>query len=164
MPTSHMLSEPVLSARESIARGEGYALESLIGQTPLLRIVRSGDQRAWLKHEGANPGGSFFDRVAYRQLDGLRTGAAVSLVGMNAFAVSAAMLAASRGIRVTVMAYREENRRVHQLLRRYGAEVIMHEGLEEASEACASLTADGSVVRMCRDDKASLLMAYRDVV
>lgn len=158
MQTSPTLSEP---ARGSIRARGGVAhdVARLVGETPLYTLRRSGRGRAHLKLEHMQPGGSYFDRVAGTQLIGTGPGDTAVVAGATAFAVSAAMLSARRGVSLTVVLAPDERPRLRELLRRLGATVRRADVPDLLARECA----DAGDVLLRRDDPTSHLLAVRDI-
>ncbi len=157
MQTSPTSSE--VRADTTHAIGAVRDVVALVGHTPLYTLGRSGGHRAHVKLEGENPGGSYFDRVAAAQLIGTGAGDFAVVSGATAFAASAAMLCARRGVALTVVAEPTGPRRLHELLRRLGAEVVT----DEASERRVARAVARGAIELRRDDVPAHLHALRAI-
>jgi hypothetical protein len=160
MQTSRTSSSPVPVVRGAQVAG---GLVDLVGGTPLLTLRRSGDGRVHLKLEGANPSGSWWDRVVAAQFENTLHGTPVLVVGPDNFAVSVAALGRSQGRPVTVVTTPDSPRRLHELLRAYGVTVHKAVDTAQAAEFAAQARARGHVVAE-RDDEASLTTAFEELV
>lgn len=131
--------------------------------TPLIQLRRSGDGQVWVKHEGLQPGGSFFDRVAAKQLDDLPASSrGIVLEGSTSFTVSALTLAASQEVEATVLLGPDDPERLVDLIRRLCSDVRRVKSVEEKDSAKAELVKAGRTV-LRRDDKDAHLHALTDI-
>lgn len=138
-------------------------LTGLVGGSPLLRLRRSGDSLVWVKHEGMQPGGSYFDRVALTQLRALPAqSAGIVIDGATAFTTSALALAKSLGIRATVLVDKEGPQRLVGLIRKLADETKVYRSLEQRDELLAHWRAEG-FVSLNREDVAAHTAALHDV-
>ncbi len=136
-------------------------VEALIGNTPLVRLVRlaePGAAEVWVKLEGQNPGGSVKDRPALFMLKRAEEegrlipgrGQLVVEPTSGNTGIALALLAAVRGYRLvlTMPASMSEERK--RILRAYGAELVLTppEGRMRAAseEAYRIAEAEGGVV------------------
>ena len=110
----------------------------------------------WLKLEYTLPSGSTKDRVAAAVLtDGLRTGAigertTVVEASSGSTSIALAMACAVLGLRfVAIMPDAVSNERV-LLIRRYGATVVLADGMVGALERAAAMAEDDRDVFLCR--------------
>lgn len=110
------------------------ATRDTVGQTPLIRLVRSGEGRVLVKHEGLNPGGSLYDRIADAQVS--QAAGDIVVRGSDSLAFAAALSAARLGRR---------------------AVVVLTPG--EAKQKEASLSAVGCSVRICEPDQIDSLVS-----
>ncbi len=120
-------------------------LAGLIGHTPLVHLARLGDPRpgveVYAKLESQNPGGSVKDRAAKAMLDQaeaegrLRAGVAVLDATSGNTGIALAMLAAARGIEVTLCLPANASVERQRLLRVYGARVVLTDPLEGSDGA-----------------------------
>ncbi len=113
--------------------------EQLIGNTPLLELVRLRERlqlygKVFAKLEGFNPGGSAKDRVAKTMLDeaekaGLITKDAVIIEPTSGnTGIGLALMAAVRGYRAIIVMPDTMSVERQQLMRAYGAEVVLTDG------------------------------------
>jgi S-sulfo-L-cysteine synthase (O-acetyl-L-serine-dependent) len=113
----------------------------LIGNTPLLPLPDGladlpAGVEVWLKHEGANPGGSVKDRAAREivleaERDGrLRPGGTLLDASSGNTGIAYAMIAAARGYRLVLCLPRNASVERRQLLAAYGAVVVETSPLE----------------------------------
>lgn len=138
-------------------------LDDLVGGTPLIQLRRSGEGLVWVKHEGSQPGGSYFDRIALSQLNELGADArGVVIEGTTSFTVSALTLANARTLPATVIVGPDAPQRLLGLIRKLSHDVRRYKNSEERSALLGSLEADGFVF-LDRHDAASHLSALTDV-
>ena len=121
-------------------RGRIYdSTEALIGNTPLVEMKRIGERlslkgRLLVKAERATPGGSAKDRAAlYMIEDGerrgvLAPGGVIIEPTSGNTGVGLAMVAALRGYRALIVMPDSMSRERQQLMRAYGAEVVLTPG------------------------------------
>ena len=133
-----------IDTRQGTAPREGTSVASLVGDTPLVRLVdfepRAGVE-IYAKLEARNPGGSVKDRAALAMmLDGERRG----LLGPGRVLLDAtsgntgiayAMLAASRGYRVRLCVPANVTRERLALLRAFGADLVLTDPMEGSDGA-----------------------------
>jgi len=133
-----------IDTRQGTAPREGTSVASLVGDTPLVRLVdfepRAGVE-IYAKLEAQNPGGSVKDRAALAMmLDGERRG----LLGPGRVLLDAtsgntgiayAMLAASRGYRVRLCVPANVTRERLALLRAFGADLVLTDPMEGSDGA-----------------------------
>lgn len=125
------------------------SLRDLVGNTPLVRLVRTGDPDGapiYLKLENMNPSGSIRDRYVQEIIERsvlagqLQAGDSVALAGIDDSAVSAAFVASVLDLQVRIWAPRGSSRRLVPLIRRWGATIEWTEddgGLKEAIRQAA---------------------------
>ncbi len=158
MQTSITLSE---LAPEAGSRASD--LLRLIGHTPTIRLERSGEGRVLLKHEGYNPSGSFFDRVAHHALAALDLPprATVLVDNADAFALAVVTIGGQLGVKVHVLADAGTPGRLHKLIALHGGTL---EVVSDATRADvrAALVADGAV-EVIRSNAEAILAALSDV-
>lgn len=141
----------------------GDDLAEFAGGTPLIQLRRSGDGQVWVKHEGLQPGGSFFDRVAAKQLEGLpRNAQGIVLVGTTSFTVSALTLAASRELKTTVLVGPEDPERLRGLIGRLCADVRTYTDDNTKDTLLQELQREGRK-HLRRDDQDAHLKALTDI-
>jgi S-sulfo-L-cysteine synthase (O-acetyl-L-serine-dependent) len=113
----------------------------LIGNTPLLPLpdglaALPAGVEVWLKHEGANPGGSVKDRAAREivleaeRAGRLKPGGTVLDASSGNTGIAYAMIAAARGYRLVLCLPRNASLERRQLLDAYGAMVVETSPLE----------------------------------
>ncbi len=109
----------------------------LIGNTPLVRINRiAGEDSAeiYAKIEGFNPGGSLKDRIALSMIEAaeregkLSPGATIVEPTSGNTGIGLAMVAAVKGYRLILTMSEKMSVERRQLLRAFGAELILTEG------------------------------------
>jgi cysteine synthase A len=116
----------------------------LIGQTPLVKlnhIVGKADADVYLKLEFYNPGGSVKDRIALSMIEGaeergeLKRGDTIIEPTSGNTGIGLAMVAAAKGYRAILVIERRN------LLRAYGAELVLTPGAEGMKGAIAKAEA-----------------------
>ncbi len=118
-------------------------ISQTIGRTPVVRINRlaPGHVTAYVKLEAANPGGSVKDRLALgiiqdaerREL--LKPGATVVEATSGNTGIALALVCASRGYRFVAVMPESFSVERRQIMRAYGAKVILTPAAERASGA-----------------------------
>ena len=130
-------------------------ISQLVGGTPLLRLEKL--EKLWslqaallVKLEGKNPGGSVKDRVAKQMIldaearGDLKPGAVIVEPTSGNTGIGLAAIGAARGYRVILTMPETMSRERQQLLRAYGAELILTPGklgMQGAVEKANELTA-----------------------
>jgi cysteine synthase A len=113
------------------------AVTEAVGRTPLVRLERTGRElgiELLAKLEGTNPAGSVKDRIALamvqdaEQAGRLRPGATLVEPTSGNTGIALAMIAAARGYRLILTMPEAMSRERVELLRAYGAEVILTPG------------------------------------
>ncbi|HIS94907.1 MAG TPA: cysteine synthase A [Candidatus Ventricola gallistercoris] len=115
------------------------SVEQLIGNTPLLELthIQKKDAlhaRILAKLEGMNPAGSAKDRVAMQMLDDaerrglIGSGSVIIEPTSGNTGIGLCAVAASRGYRVLIVMPETMSRERMQLMRAYGAELVLTEG------------------------------------
>ena len=115
------------------------SVEQLIGNTPLLELthIQKKDAlhaRILAKLEGMNPAGSAKDRVAMQMLDDaerrglIGPGSVIIEPTSGNTGIGLCAVAASRGYRVLIVMPETMSRERMQLMRAYGAELVLTEG------------------------------------
>lgn len=113
--------------------------EQLIGRTPLLELTRLKKEldlkaRVMAKLESFNPGGSVKDRVAREMLDHaeavgkLKKGAVIIEPTSGNTGIGLAAVAAARGYRLIIVMPDSMSVERRQLIKAYGAEVVLTDG------------------------------------
>jgi cysteine synthase A len=106
----------------------------LIGGTPLVRLSRLSPESGgvvWGKLEARNPGGSVKDRAALRMVlaaereKKLRSGSVIVEATSGNTGISLAMIAAVRGYRCIVVMPEDMSPERREVLRAYGAEILL---------------------------------------
>jgi cysteine synthase B len=109
-------------------------LEELIGNTPLIRleqIPENPDVTIYCKLEGQNPGGSVKDRAALGMINGalergeIKTGDKLVEATSGNTGIALAMIAAMKGLRMTLIMPESATEERKQSMRAYGAELIL---------------------------------------
>lgn len=118
-----------------------------VGDTPLVRLRRilpadlSPDVEVWVKLEWFNPGGSVKDRAALSMIlaaeeqGRLRPGDTILDASSGNTGIAYAMIAATRGYKLTLCLPRNANVERKAVLRAYGAEVVETDPLEGSDGA-----------------------------
>ncbi len=115
------------------------SIEQLIGRTPLLELtqIEKADglsARLLVKLESFNPGGSAKDRVSRAMLDDaeakgrLKKGSVIIEPTSGNTGIGLASVAAARGYRVIIVMPDTMSMERKQLLRAYGAELVLTDG------------------------------------
>lgn len=119
---------------------------SLIGGTPLVRLARLSPEGGGVIHaklESKNPGGSIKDRAALSMVlaaerDGkLAPGATIIEATSGNTGISLAMIAAVRGYKCVVVMPEDMSMERRQILRAYGAEIVLTDAEEGMTGAVA---------------------------
>ncbi|MCX7572008.1 cysteine synthase A [Tumebacillus sp. DT12] len=125
-------------------------IAELIGQTPIVKlntIAGPDDAEIYLKLESFNPGGSVKDRIAYSmiteaELDGsLKPGSTIVEPTSGNTGIGLAMMAAAKGYRAVLVMPDTMSVERRNLLRAYGAELVLTPGAEGMKGAIAKATA-----------------------
>ena len=124
------------------------SVEQLIGKTPLLELSHLEEElglsaRLLAKLEGLNPGGSAKDRVAMAMIDEaeragtLKPGATIIEPTSGNTGIGLAVMAAARGYRAIIVMPDTMSVERRQLMKAYGAELVLTEGGRGMSGAIA---------------------------
>lgn len=122
--------------------------DQLIGKTPLLELVRIEEQegleaRLLVKLEYFNPAGSVKDRVAKAMIDDaearglLKPGSVIIEPTSGNTGIGLASVAAARGYRVIIVMPETMSVERRQLMKAYGAELVLTEGAKGMTGAIA---------------------------
>ncbi len=144
-------------ARPPRRKTSGTVLD-IVGGTPLLRLSRSGEGRVFVKHEGYQPSGSLFDRVARRQIP-VRTDCSWVVAAADAFALAVVARCAAVGAAATVIGGGAEWKRMVPLLAVYGVKPVRASSPEEVQEHLAAAVSEGAT-ELRRDDEVALSSAF----
>jgi cysteine synthase len=129
---------------------------ALIGGTPLVRLARlspEGGGTVYAKLESKNPGGSIKDRAALSMVlaaerEGkLGKGSTIIEATSGNTGISLAMIAAVRGYACTVVMPEDMSRERRQILRAYGAEIVLTPAREGMSGAVTKARALAETTR-----------------
>jgi len=113
------------------------SISEVIGETPLVRLRRLSSElgvEVLGKIEGVNPAGSVKDRIARSMVDDaeksgrLKPGATIVEPTSGNTGIALAMIAAARGYRLVLTMPEAMSRERVQMLRAYGAEVVLTPG------------------------------------
>lgn len=127
---------------------------SMIGNTPLVQINRMTgpeDAEIWAKLEGCNPGGSVKDRIALAMIETaeregkLAPGGTIIEPTSGNTGIGLAMVAAIKGYRLILTMPETMSMERRQLLRAYGAELLLTEGkrrMKGAVERAAEISSE----------------------
>src|SRR6202021_4153697 len=138
-------ADPSLARVEKSPGGTGKSLLELIGNTPLLRLLRIGDEfpnvefRA--KAEWCNPGGSVKDRPALSMIQAgqasgaLRHGKTIIDATSGNTGIAYAMIGADMGYPVKLCLPDSASPERKLMLRAYGAELVFTPGDESTDGA-----------------------------
>lgn len=128
-------------------------LESLIGNTPLLRLQRINphpEVTLLVKLEGNNPAGSVKDRPALNLIKAaevsghLRPGDTLIEATSGNTGIALAMVAAARGYRMRLIMPRTMSQERRDAMQAYGAElVLVDDGMEGARDLALAMQARG---------------------
>lgn len=158
-----MPASATASKEQVIAPMVSDDLMELVGGTPLIQLRRSGDGQVWVKHEGLQPGGSYFDRVAAAQIEQLSaTSAGIVVEGSTSFTVSALTLANAKALRTTVLLGPDAPPRLLGLIRRLCGDVRKYSNAEERSSLIGELEGEERVF-LDRHDANAHLKALTDI-
>ena len=120
-----------------------HSIVELIGQTPIVKLQHTSPDSAdiYIKLEYMNPGGSVKDRIALQMIldaeeEGkLKPGDTLIEATSGNTGIGAAMVAAARGYRTIIAMPETMSMERKNLLRAYGAELILTPGAEGMSGA-----------------------------
>jgi cysteine synthase A len=117
-----------------------------IGNTPLLRLERASEETGCTvlaKCEFMNPGGSIKDRIAKRIIEqaeargALRQGMTILEVTSGNTGIALAMVGAAKGYRVLIMMPKSVSEERRSMIRSFGAELALLDGLLQMQSAVA---------------------------
>lgn len=135
-----MLSEEILMNATSIT-----SQWDLVGNTPFVQLRNSGDGLVHVKHEGLNPGGSIFDRVARYQLSRNQSAKGLVVTGTTAHTVSLLTLANAQCIDVKVIVRPTDPARLVSLITKLASDLQFVDCAEECESRMQQLQAAGYV-------------------
>ena len=151
-----MLGETMNAAATNAPLGK--SLPQLIGNTPLVRIARLGSHAHLQgnvilgKLEGNNPGGSVKDRPAFWMIERamargqIKAGDRLIEATSGNTGIALAMVAASLGLRMTLIMPDNMSLERRQSMAAYGAELLLMpraQGMERARDLAAEMAARG---------------------
>ncbi|ARU61017.1 cysteine synthase A [Tumebacillus avium] len=125
-------------------------IAELIGQTPIVKLNTIGgpdDAEIYIKLESFNPGGSVKDRIAYSMIveaekaGELKEGATIVEPTSGNTGIGLAMMAAAKGYRAVLVMPDTMSIERRNLLRAYGAELVLTPGAEGMKGAIAKAKA-----------------------
>lgn len=115
----------------------------LIGNTPLLSLEATTGLQLYAKAEFLNPGGSIKDRIAFNMLEEaeksgkLRPGMTIIEPTSGNTGIGLASVAAARGYRIIIVMPETMSLERRQLVKAYGAELVLTEGAKGMKGAIA---------------------------
>jgi S-sulfo-L-cysteine synthase (O-acetyl-L-serine-dependent) len=126
---------------ETSRAASNFSIESIIGNTPLIRLKRVASElpegvEVFAKAEHLNPGGSVKDRAALQMIsageqDGrLRPGMTILDASSGNTGIAYAMIGAGRGYPVTLCLPANASRQRKQILRSFGVEIVETDPLQ----------------------------------
>lgn len=143
------------------------SVDQLIGGTPLLELCRLERQldlgaRVLVKLESFNPGGSVKDRVARAMLDDaeasgrLAPGGTIVEPTSGNTGIGLASVAAARGYRVVIVMPETMSAERRQLLKAYGAKIVLTSGKDGMAGAVAESE------KICRETPGAVILGQFD--
>lgn len=131
---------------ETDRAGSDSSIESIIGNTPLLRLRRvaaelPADVEVFAKAEHLNPGGSVKDRAALQMITAgenegkLRSGMTILDASSGNTGIAYAMIGAGRGYPVTLCLPSNASRQRKQILRSFGVHIVETDPLQSTDGA-----------------------------
>ena len=111
------------------------ALE-LIGNTPMVSLESIGFENVYVKLEKYNPGGSIKDRIALSMIEGaekrgiLKKGSIIVEATSGNTGIGLAMAGNLKGYKVVIIMQETMSLERRQLVKAFGAELILNEGLK----------------------------------
>ena len=133
--------------------GRADSIVDLIGNTPVVRlqhVVGKSDATVWAKLEKHNPGGSIKDRIVRAMIQAaqesglLQPGSTIVEPTSGNTGIGLAMVGAAKGYRVILVLPDTASLERRQLLRAYGAELVLVDGqggMQAAVDKALSLVA-----------------------
>ncbi len=137
-----------------------HNLENLIGNTPLVelkRIFKHPKVRILCKLEGQNPGGSVKDRAAFGMISGalergeLKAGDQLVEATSGNTGIALAMIAALKGIKITLIMPESATLERRLSMKAYGAELILtpaEKTIEHSRELAEEMAASGDYLML----------------
>ena len=128
------------------ARHRADAVTGLIGHTPVVRlraVVGPADAALWAKVERHNPGGSIKDRIALAMIEAAEAAGALQPGGTiveptsGNTGIGLAMVGAAKGYHVVLVMPDTASVERRQLMRAYGAELVLVSGARGMVDAVA---------------------------
>ena len=131
-----------------------------VGRTPLFPLQRC-DGSVWIKREGLQATGSYFDRVASWQLAQLPAGLPLVVRGWTSHTVALLALAKRAGHRVSVVVDDASSPRLRALAQGYGPRVVRAKAGEIDAEVQREV--DAGALLVSRLEVAAHLAALREL-
>lgn len=126
----------------------------LVGDTPFVHLRNSGDGLVHVKHEGLNPGGSFFDRVARYQLSRNQSAKGLVVTGTTGHTVSLLTLANAQSIDIQVIVRPTDPKRLIELISKLASDLQFVDCAEECESRKQQLQSAGYVFCSRTDGEA----------
>ena len=124
----------------------------LIGNTPILNLKEAGYPNVFVKLEKANPGGSIKDRAALYMINGAEEKGILNKDSVLVEATSGntgialAMAGKLKGYKVIIIMPDTMSIERRQLVKAFGAELILTEGAKDVSFIVAGIGSGGTIV------------------
>lgn len=127
-------------------------LSDFVGNTPLVKLQRLASHthtQVFAKLEGNNPAGSVKDRPAFNMINeamkrgDIKAGDTLIEATSGNTGIALAMVAAMRGLNMTLIMSRTATQERKDAMSAYGAKLIEADGIEQARDMALQMQADG---------------------